>query len=246
MKHVVWIPLALLIGIALGGWAPRLEARRQALLVRDLRRQLEAAGPPRTALAAMSGILPLAPSARVEPRTEVPAAAPAPSGAAPEPAPESGEGAPETSAAEGRGPPENLREAIDQAADLWKVRSDVARAALIERAGFNADEAARFDVLMAGMNVRLRDVCARWAERLRQDEPFSPEMGIRMANEFTGALATTYDELDRRLPPTWRASGAAPVDLVDFVDPSVAEPLIDVEDKLDAGRPRGPRRGPWR
>ena len=243
MKHFVWIPLAALAGFGLGGWAPRLEARRQELLVRDLRRELAAAGGPRSALETVSNILPLNGSARrpaptLSPASPAPETAPSGEPAAPPPA--GGE-------AETRGPPASLREAIDSAAQIWKVRADLARSALIERSGFNTDEAARFDVLMAGMNVRLRDICARWADRLRNDdEPFAPETGVRMAHEFTGALTTTYDEMDRTLPPAWRTSSETPVDLVDFVDPSVAEPLIAVEDKFNAGLPRGRRRGPWR
>ena len=54
-------------------------------------------------------------------------------------------------------------------------------------------------------------------------------------------VVLTYDEMDRTLPNGWRTSAGRDFSLTDLIDPSVAEPLIDVEDKLDR-----PRRGPFR
>jgi hypothetical protein len=126
--------------------------------------------------------------------------------------------------------------------ELWKVRSDVARNTFLARAKFNTEEAAQFDVLLAAMNLRLRATIEQIAVGLRAGETPSPESGVRAIHTLSGALATTYDEMDRTLPPGWRAAGDEPLDLVDFVDPSVAEPLIGVEQLL----PRGRRGGQFR
>jgi hypothetical protein len=48
-------------------------------------------------------------------------------------------------------------------------------------------------------------------------------------------MVMTYDEMDRKLPATWRTDAGASFDLVTYVDPKVAQPLVGVQDKMPRG-----------
>jgi hypothetical protein len=82
------------------------------------------------------------------------------------------------------------------------------------------------------MNRRLAHAIEAWAAGIETREA-NAEDGIRLMNQVTGALVLTYDEMDRKLPATWRQTGGKGLQLMDFIDPSVARPLIQVEGKLN-------------
>ena len=225
-------------GYLLGGWGPRqdLEAlRKQQAAERDA---LQRDGSLRRITSLMQ--IPDEPTARPRARPSVTAASmesePV-TDAAPEPDEETGDDADED-------PPEpSLDERIAAAQEWWRLRVDVARNTFIANAGLNRAEAERFDVLMAAMNLRIQHGFENAAQRIEQDGEVTPEAITRMLHELTGALAVTYDEMDRVLTPDWRAGSGAQPDLFDFVDPSVAEPLLTVEEVLRESRPArwGPR-----
>ncbi|MDZ4197671.1 MAG: hypothetical protein U1E27_00120 [Kiritimatiellia bacterium] len=141
---------------------------------------------------------------------------------------------------------ETLRERIDAAMEIWRIRSDIARDTLLARARFDDRATDQFDLLMAAMNLRLRTEIGKIADQLRTGEIPNQEFSIRSAHVLAGAIATTYDEMDRTLPPSWRVGEERSVDLTDFIDPSVAEPLIAVESRLSiqGRRPGRNRRTP--
>lgn len=223
MKHAIWIPFALLLGIVLGGWGPRedLKLARQEIELLRSRESRKTENPVQT----------VTDWVRLPPRTEpTPPPEPAPEGVTEDPPPIQPETAPP--------PPLDLRAQIDEAMELWKIRTEIARNTLVAQAKFGPEEAAQFDVLLAAMNLRIRASIEQIAASLRAGEEPSPESGVRAIHALSGALATTYDEMDRTLPPGWRVAGEEPVDLVDFVDPSVAEPMIGLENRIPRGPPR--------
>ena len=128
---------------------------------------------------------------------------------------------------------------IEQVKQAWQLRSEIARKNFIERGKLNAAQAADLDVVLEAMNLRLGDTIDRWAARIRDADQFSPETGIRMMNELSQTLVVTYDEMDRKLPPTWRESAGEDFELVRFVDPEVLTPLQDLEPVMARGGPRG-------
>lgn len=227
MKHAIWIPFALLLGLVLGGWGPRedLKLARQEIELLRSREDRKSENPVRT----------VTDWVRIPPRTEP--AQPPPPETPSEPAPEP-ETTPPSEPEIPSVPPPDLRARIDEALELWKIRSEIARNTFVMRAKFGPEEAAQFDVLLAAMNLKLRSSIEQIAVGLRAGEDPTPETGLRAIHTLSGALASTYDEMDRTLPPGWRVAGDEPVDLVDFVDPSVAEPLIGLEDRIPRGRPR--------
>jgi hypothetical protein len=50
-----------------------------------------------------------------------------------------------------------------------------------------------------------------------------------MMSDLSSALVLTYDELDRKLPPTWRDQAGTGFELVRFVDPEVLTPMQDLQ-----------------
>ncbi len=138
----------------------------------------------------------------------------------------------------------SLQERIEWAADAWRLRTDIARDTFLADAGLTREDATQFDVLMHAMNLRLEDAIAAWAEDIQAQESVRPEDGVRLLHQLSEALVVTYDEMDRTLPPVWREVGGERFDLMTFVDPSVAMPLVNIEDRIEeTSRTRRPRRG---
>jgi hypothetical protein len=92
------------------------------------------------------------------------------------------------------------------------------------------------------MNERLYESVAAVAELVSAADEMSPEIGLRLIGETTTIMAETYDRIGDCVPQEMRQD-VSYVQIVDFVDPGVAEPLIDVQGKLEGfARPGGARR----
>ena len=261
MKHLIWLPVALLVGLIVGAWGPRSELRHAREEIGKLEALLKEGGGRQARLDGITRMLSIPESPDSAPATRTPDATchplvptasgdertpSKPAGDAPPQSPDetnaspaAGETAPDD---DERNQPADLRARIDQAMDLWKLRSDIARSTFVSNAGLSDKESMQFDVLIAAMNMRIRDHIETWAEAMANDAAeMSEEAGVRLMGDLTGAMVLTYDEMDRTLPDRWRTSSGNDFSLTDLIDPSVAEPLIGVEGKL--GRPR---RGPFR
>jgi hypothetical protein len=259
VRHYAWIPAALLLGLLLGSWGPKSE-------IRHLREDLEeararSAAPGRTTriegvtellgITADTGAAP-PPVASTNPAApDPPQVAPPPNpppelarGALTNPVVPSATGATEVAAvAESGGtPPPGLQARIERAAELWRMRSDIARAAFISDAELTDEDAVNFDVLAAAMNLRLANSIEAWVDGIKNGAEPGPEAGIRLARNVTDSLVLTYDEMDRKLTPGWREKLDSPLNLTDFIDPSVASPLTEVEDAVGDSGGWGPGR----
>jgi hypothetical protein len=228
----VLVPAALVVGLVLGGYAPR----RDLQLVRAELEWLQSQSGRR--------------GGRLESLTQmvqIPAETPRPRRVEPEPRdPASGdEPLAEPTAQEVAAPVQEetvtLAERLDTARELWALRSEMARNTFVSRAVLNPEEAARFDVLMDAMNIRIRDGFQNAVVAIESEGELTPERITRLLHEVTGALALTYDEMDRTLPAHWRQAAGRDLELFDFIDPSVAEPLLEVEGLLEES-PRYDRR----
>lgn len=60
------------------------------------------------------------------------------------------------------------------------------------------------------------------------------EKGVKLMRDLTTSVAGTYDELDASMPEGWRGDAGKDFSLTAFVDPTVALPLVDVEEKLES------------
>jgi hypothetical protein len=136
--------------------------------------------------------------------------------------------------------PEDLSARIEEAKELWKTRVEIARAQWIDRLKLTPEATALFDASINAMNEELYTSMQRLADTLAAGESLTPEIGTRAFNEMTTSLVKTYDALGALVPEEQRGRAGA-MELTDFIDPAVAEPLIAVQDKLDKlSAQRGP------
>jgi hypothetical protein len=110
---------------------------------------------------------------------------------------------------------------------------DVVRAQWKDRLKLSGEAEAAFDAALQDMNDRLYNSVATVAELISDSETMSPELGLRLVGETTAIMAETYDRIGACVPQEMR-SDVSSMQIVDFVDPGVAEPLIGVQGKLEA------------
>jgi hypothetical protein len=246
MKSAFAVCAALLLGLVLGSWALRSdlrEARRQA---DELRRELDRRGRSTQGLDGIATMLRIPDAGAAGRRassltgTGMVAAATGRVDSASGPTGK-------TAVALGdarrfqRPPPEQFRERLETAAAAWKTRSDLARSAFVSNVAPSDEAAARFDVIIAAMNMRLSNSVQSWVQSIRQNEQAAaPETGVRMFHDLSGALVLTYDELDQSMPAGWREKAGPEFKVMDFINPEVVLPLADVEGRfIDSGPERG-------
>ena len=80
----------------------------------------------------------------------------------------------------------------------------------------------------------------RRADEIAAAKTMTPELGVRLMGDLSTSLAETYDAIGACVGEELRGQ-VSDLQLVDFVDPSVAEPLIAVQDKIDPQSFRGPQ-----
>ena len=245
MKLALFFPLFLLLGLIIGGWAPKEELRAAKKEAAELKEKL-ASGSKDSRMDAFTRMVQIperAKSPKPAPRQNqvsvsvttvdesgtnalssaaLPATTNAP--AAKGTPPEVKKAAPPS--------PEDLRARIDEAKELWKTRVDIARAQWIDRLKLTPEATALFDTSINAMNEELYTSMQSLADTLAAGATLTPEIGTRAFNEMTTALVKTYDDLNALIPEAQRGA-ATTMELTDFIDPAVAEPLISVQDKLE-------------
>ena len=241
-KAVVFIPLAFVLGGLVGAWRPNEELK--ALKARPAevpQKQQNQAG--FDSFAKMVNI----PDAAKAPRPRRPMRKPAEKadGDAKPDAPENvAENKPEERNDQPRREisPEDLRARIDEAAELWRTRVEIARAQTIDKLGLDAAGTEQFNAAVDNMNLKLRDSIQTIATRLANEENMTPELGVRLMGDLCTTLAESYDEIGQCVGEDRRGEISS-LELHNFVDPSVAEPLISVQGKLGGFGmgPGGPR-----
>ena len=135
--------------------------------------------------------------------------------------------------------PEDLRARIDEAAELWRTRIEIARASAIEKLGLDDKGAESFNDAIEDMNAKLRESIQIVADRVASSEAMTQELGVRLMGDLATTLAETYDSLATCVDEDHRGE-VSRLELTNFIDPSVGEPLIAVQDKLEdfGERPR--------
>ena len=128
--------------------------------------------------------------------------------------------------------PEDPRAALEKASQIWGARADVVRGQLVARLQLDAAGAAKRDESLTAMNERIRESMQAAGEMLTGQNSMTPELAFRLMGDFSTALAETYDDLGAIAGEEHRAE-ISQINLVDFIDPMVGEPLIAVQDKLD-------------
>jgi hypothetical protein len=126
----------------------------------------------------------------------------------------------------------SMSEQLQTAAELWKTRSDLARNNFVSNVTTSTDQVVQFDVAMAAMNLRLSNSIRTWVDSMKDAKEVSPEAGIKILNDLSGALVWAYKDLDQSMPADWRTQAGAKFAVFDFINPDVAMPLTEVEGKF--------------
>ena len=92
--------------------------------------------------------------------------------------------------------------------------------------------AEKFNAALDGMNEQLYDTMLTMSTLLAQQDKMTPELGLRMMGDATTIMAETYEKIGACVPADKRAV-VSEMQVFDFIDPGVAEPLISVQDKLE-------------
>jgi hypothetical protein len=226
----LWLPLAFVVGGLIGAWGPSEELRAfRDRSVKDEQSAKKTHG--FDTFARMMNIPDVAKHRRRPGRNMTNAVAKVKT-----PAPEKGRSADKTAAdknASRRLNPEDLRSRIDEAAELWRTRSELVLADTVKKLKFDSDGEARFEEVLVQMNEDIRLSVQAIADALAAEEEMTPELGVRMMGDLSTAMAEAYDRIGECAGKEFRGE-VSKLNLVDFVDPSVAEPLIEVQHKLDA------------
>ena len=233
MKTVIAAVLALLVGLALGGWGPRLDLRQARDQIKDLESKLRKRGASAGKMEAVKSMLQVKDdemsAARARARKNTPKNPVAFRSAL---ATNNVSTPTEPDHAKGTNSSEKFSEHLQKEMDLWNTRVEMSRNSFITNLGLNAQQTAVFDGMMAVMNSQLEQGIRQWADTLKQKDSMTGEDSIKMMNELSGVLAKTYGEMDQAMPAGWRDKAGSGFELMNFIDPAVALPLTDVQDKL--------------
>lgn len=247
MRMAIAIVVALVIGFALGGFGPRADLRDAQAKLAEARKHAQPAGVKNTDLRGVKDLLRLPDDKAVRERAAAKRAvhgagatsASGTVGLAAQGLSQTGEVARAATGAVRRA---QMTEELRKASDLWNTRAAMARNSFVSNVDLSAEQAAAFDTLVAAMNLRLETGINQWVATIRKQGTLTTEDSIRAMSNLSGALATTYDEMDRLMPKGWRGKTGEDFELVNFVDPAVAMPLVDVEGLFDDAGGKGKTR----
>jgi len=128
--------------------------------------------------------------------------------------------------------PEDLRARIDEAKELWRTRAELARVQLFDKLNLQTvEQQTRFDNAINAMNQTLLNSMQGLAAEIKNSPEMTPEQGVRVLSQMTTAMTTAYDGLFQSVPQDKQAE-VGKIQMTDFIDPSVIEPLTEVQDKL--------------
>ena len=245
----IWVPVAGVLGLIVGAWGPREELREREKKAAE--EKVKAAETSRSggAFKSFAQMVHIPDEARRPrrrgPKREKPVAAAPSTNAAPEAAEAPAENAnhrenPAVEEVPRASAPNDLRARIEEAQEMWRARADVVRAQWKEKLNLDAAGAEKFDAAINEMNSQLRDTMQALADQVANSDKFTQELGLRLVGDATTIMAETYDKLGA-VAPGARAM-VSDIQMTDFIDPGVAEPLISVQGKMES-LPIGRRAG---
>ena len=250
MKNWFWIPLAAISGVIAGSWGPREDLERFKENVREERTQKKASGAAGFDAFARLANIPDVASRRAGSKSKV---GNVPAKTATNSVAEVAQPVPteaKTNAVARGGRPdlrsrlsrEDLRARIEEAAELWQTRVELAKTQWKEKLGISGQkESEAFESAVATMNESLRDAMQALADEIERAGKMTPELSLRMMGDAARVMAEAYDAVGAAVPEDRRAE-VSDMPVFEFIDPMAAEPLIGVQDKLDGGFGRNFRR----
>ncbi len=242
MKTGIAVVLALLVGLALGGWGPRTDLRQARDQIKEMEAKLRKRGAATGKMETVKAMLQVKDDEMSAARSRARKSSPPKKTTPFRPAADASAPSvtPEPDKTRNTNTSERFGENLKKEMDLWNTRVEMSRNSFITNLGLNVQQIAMFDGTMAVMNSQLEQGIKQWADSLKQKDEMSSEDGIKMMNELSGVLAKTSGDMDQTLPAGWREKAGGDFELMNFIDPAVALPLADVQDKLNR-RQRGGR-----
>ena len=242
MKNWFWIPLAAIVGGIAGSWGPREDLEKFKESVREERTQKKASGTAGFDAFARLANIPDVATMRVNPKSGKVVAKPATNRVASVAQAELTDTKTNVSVRGERQAPkpfarlsrEDLRARIEEAAELWQTRVELAKTQWREKLGISGQKEEAFETAIGTMNESLRDSMQALADEIEQAGKMTPELSLRMMGDAARVMAEAYDAIGASLPEDRRAE-VSDLPVFEFIDPMVAEPLIGVQDKLDGG-----------
>lgn len=236
MKNWILIPLAAVVGLIAGSWGPRedlkaLQMRQQE--ARNVKTASDASG--FNAFAKMVNIPDVAkrPHKPRQPATNAVAQTSQPS-----PTSQTFQASQPVQPSQ---PPrhfsrEDLRVRIDEAAELWATRVELAKTQWKSKLGISGEQDAEaFESAIRTMNESLLETMTALAEEIDKAEKMTPELGLRLMGDASRVMAEAYDAIGA-IVPAERRGEVSEMPVFEFIDPMVAEPIIGVQDKLPSDR----------
>ena len=240
MKNWLWIPLAAIVGGIAGSWGPREDLAKFKECVREERAQKMASGAAGFDAFARLASIPDVASRRVNLKDGKVLAKAVTNRVAEVVRPVPTE-AKTNAVVNGEKPDprlrlsrEDLRVRIEEAAELWQTRVELAKTQWKEKLGISGERESSFESAVAAMNESLRDSMQALADEIEQAGKMTPELSLRMMGDAARIMAEAYDAVGAAVPEDRRAA-VSEMPVFEFIDPMVAEPLIGVQDKLDGG-----------
>ena len=240
MKNWFWIPLAAILGVIAGSWGPREDLESYKESVQAERTQKKVSGTAGFDAFARLANIPDVAKRRPKSRTNelarsVGHLAPIRGTTNAAAVAEEQKTIPEEAKSRHRLSREDLAARIEEAAELWNTRVEIAKTQWKGKLGIkDENSSAAFDSAVATMNETLRDTMEALAEEIESAGKVSPELGFRMMGDLSRNMAEAYDAIGAAVSPERRAE-VSEVPVHEFIDPMVAEPLIGVQDKLEGG-----------
>ena len=253
MKNWFLIPLAAIVGVIAGSWGPREDLELYKEKVREERTEKKVSGA--TGFGAFARLANIPDVARRRPKARTNELARSVGHSVPiqetgtnevalaQDGEADGEVIPELNDDElatdvggsSQGSREDLEARLEEAADLWNTRVELAKTQWKSKLGIeDGPNSEAFDSALATMNESLYDTMAALADEIEKAGKVNTELGLRMMGDLSRNLADAYDAIGA-LVPADRRGEVSEMPVHEFIDPMAAEPLIRVQDKLEGG-----------
>ena len=126
----------------------------------------------------------------------------------------------------------DLKARIEEAKELWQTRCELARTQWKAKLGVKDGDAGSFDRVLDDMNAELTDLMREFTEEIEQSRTLSAELGVKMMSAVTRTLSESYDALGECVDEG-RRTEVSNLPIHEFIDPSVLEPMVTVQDYLE-------------
>jgi len=122
-------------------------------------------------------------------------------------------------------------ESLQDAADLWKVRSAYAKELMIEQLNLSSNQIYKFDMIIAEMNNKIKDQIQNAVDDFTYNDnkkPSTREM-LSLVNNVSETMIDSYSQLDGVFPNEWDKVSPKDAELYNFIDPMAFKPIINLK-----------------